>query len=138
MRLQWPGMGRDDVINLEDLLVAANDDLSGRREALNSRPQGDRYRQPEEFDRAVTCSASSTAVRPERLRIPSSSKTKAGRLGGRIGDFDAASDRVIGGRRQGINPRPLPYEQQSVALGRPGPLRRGRAFQAGGSARMDG
>lgn len=47
------GMGRDDVINLEGLLVAANDDLSSRREALNGRPQGDRYRQPEEFDGAV-------------------------------------------------------------------------------------
>ncbi|KWV52933.1 hypothetical protein AS156_09890 [Bradyrhizobium macuxiense] len=47
------GAGRDDVINLEGLLVAANDDFSGRRQASRDARQVDPRRQPDEFDGAV-------------------------------------------------------------------------------------
>jgi hypothetical protein len=45
--------GRDDTINLEGLLVAANDDVSGRRQQSPPREQGFETIQPEQFDGAV-------------------------------------------------------------------------------------
>ncbi|WP_407150920.1 hypothetical protein [Bradyrhizobium sp. ORS 86] len=47
------GAGRDDLINLEGLLVAANGSFSGRRRASRGTPQVDPRRQPDEFDGAV-------------------------------------------------------------------------------------
>ncbi|WGS19544.1 MULTISPECIES: hypothetical protein [unclassified Bradyrhizobium] len=46
------GAGREDLINLEGLLVAANA-FSGRRRASRSAQQVDPRRQPDEFDGAV-------------------------------------------------------------------------------------
>jgi hypothetical protein len=46
-------VGRADAINLERLLIAANDDLSSRRQQQPRGQQVDRKVQPDEFDGAV-------------------------------------------------------------------------------------
>jgi hypothetical protein len=59
--------GRDEAINLERLLVAANDDVSGRRRQRPSAvQQADRDAQTDEFDGAVRDLLGELNRRPER------------------------------------------------------------------------
>ncbi|QOZ27849.1 hypothetical protein XH93_32715 [Bradyrhizobium sp. CCBAU 51753] len=67
--------GRDEAINLEGLLVAANDDVSGRRRQRPGAAQpADRHPRTDEFDGAVRDLLGELHRRPEQ---PSSPRPRA-------------------------------------------------------------
>ena len=76
--------GRDEAINLEGLLVAANDDVSGRRRQRPSVAQpADRHPRTDEFDGAVRDLLGELGRRPERPSSPQPRAVPASNARGR-------------------------------------------------------